>query len=138
MSKKVMVLCTGNSCRSQMAEGFLRALSGGCIEAHSAGVIASGLNARAAAVMAEAGVDISHHTSKEIDIELLRSMDLVITVCDNAHEACPMLPPAVHKRHMPVRDPVHTTGSEEHIMKDFRRARDEIRELMLSIIGELC
>lgn len=138
MSKKVMVLCTGNSCRSQMAEGFLRALSGGCIEAHSAGVIASGLNERAAAVMAEAGVDISMQRSKEIDLDLLRTMDLVITVCDNAHEACPMLPPTVQRRHMPVRDPIHTRGSQEHVMADFRRARDEIRGLMLSIIGELC
>ena len=138
MSKKVMVLCTGNSCRSQMAEGFLRSLSGGCIEAHSAGVIASGLNGRAVKVMAEVGVDISHHKSKEIDIDLLRSMDLVITVCDNAHEACPMLPPTIQRKHLPVRDPVHTRGSEEHIMQDFRRARDELRSLMLSIIGELC
>jgi arsenate reductase len=135
--KRIMVLCTGNSCRSQMAEGFLRAMGNGKVEAHSAGVMATGLHPRAVAVMKEAGIDISGQTSKEIDLELLRSMELVITVCDNAAEACPLLPPSVNRLHIPVKDPVGAQGTEQEIMDEFRRARDEIKKKMQKVLEEL-
>ncbi len=125
---KVMFLCTGNSCRSQMAEGFARVLGRGGIEAHSAGLMAAGVHPRAVAVMAEAGIDISGQRSKEIDPGLLRSMDLVITLCDHAAESCPRTPPSVRRFHWPVKDPVGASGTEAEIMSEFRRARDEIRD----------
>ncbi len=125
---RIMFLCTGNSCRSQMAEGFARHLAKDRVEAHSAGILAAGVNPRAVAVMAEAGVDISGQTSKEVDERLLRAMDIVITLCDNAKEACPWVPERVEQLHWPVKDPVGTRGSEERIMQEFCRARDEIRE----------
>ena len=95
--------------------------------------MAAGVNERAVAVMEEAGIDISGQTSKEIDERLLRSMDIVITLCDNAREACPWIPDRVEQLHWPVKDPVGTKGSEDRIMKDFRRARDEIREKIMTI-----
>ncbi len=111
-----------------MAEGFARQLGKERgLEAHSAGLMAAGVHPRAIAVMQEAGVDISGHASKEIDERLLRSMDTVVTLCDNAAEACPWTPPHIKVLHWPIRDPVAARGSEEQIMKDFRRARDEIR-----------
>jgi len=124
---KVMFLCTGNSCRSQMAEGFARELGKGRVEAFSAGLMAAGVNARAMAVMKEAGIDISGQTSKEIDAVLLRSMDVVITLCDNAAEACPWTPPSLKRLHWPIKDPILARGTDAMIMNDFRRARDEIR-----------
>jgi arsenate reductase len=132
--KKVMVLCTGNSCRSQMAEGFLREMGGGRIEAHSAGIVAAGLNQRAVAVMREAGIDISGQRSKEIDPALLNTMDYVITVCGNAEATCPATPPTVKRIHIPIDDPVGTQGTEEEIMRAFRRARDEIRDAFTPIV----
>jgi arsenate reductase (thioredoxin) len=125
---KIMFLCTGNSCRSQMAEGFARELGKGLIEPYSAGLIAAGVNTRAMAVMQEAGIDISGQKSKEIDVDLLRMMDMVITLCDSAAEACPYTPPVIQRIHWPIKDPVGTVGTEEEIMKEFRRARDEIKE----------
>lgn len=134
--KKIMVLCTGNSCRSQMAEGFLRELGRGRVEAHSAGLMAAGVNPRAVAAMREAGIDISAQTSDVIDPELLKGMDLVVTVCDSAAGACPPTPPSVRRLHMPVRDPVGATGTEEQIMAEFRRARDELRSAMEKVLRE--
>jgi len=134
---KVMFLCTGNSCRSQMAEGFARELGKGLVEAYSAGLMAAGVNQKAVAAMREAGIDISGQRSKEIDERLLRSMDVVITLCDNAVEACPWTPPRVTVLHWPVRDPVLTRGPEGEVMKDFRRARDEIREKIVSFLNDL-
>jgi len=125
---KAMFLCTGNSCRSQMAEGFARELGKDLIEPYSAGLIAAGINARAIAVMKEAGIDISNQKSEEIDIDLLRTMNIVITLCSNAEEACPYTPPGIRRIHWPIKDPVGTIGTEEEIMKEFRRARDEIRK----------
>lgn len=124
---KAMFLCTGNSCRSQMAEGFARELGKGLIEAHSAGLIAAGVNPRAVAVMREAGIDITGQKSKEIDSDLLRAMDVVITLCGNAEESCPYTPPGIRRLHWPIKDPVGAVGTEEEIMGEFRRARDEIR-----------
>ena len=139
-SLKVAFLCTGNACRSQMAEGFARAIGKGRILAHSAGLIAAGVHPRAIAVMREAGIDISSQRSKEIDPDLLRAMDIVITLCDNAAESCPRTPPEVRRIHWPVKDPVGARGSEEEVMAEFRRARDEIahriQELLRDVVAE--
>lgn len=135
--KKVMVLCTANSCRSQMAEGFLRELGRGLVEAHSAGVFAAKVHPRAIAVMKEAGIDISGQRSKPLDEELLNKMDVVITVCGNAEAFCPRTPPGIRRIHWPIDDPVGTGGSEEKIMDAFRRCRDQIREKMEGFIREL-
>jgi arsenate reductase (thioredoxin) len=124
---RIIFLCTGNSCRSQMAEGFARELGKGLIEPYSAGLIAAGVNTRAIAVMKETGIDISGQESKEIDAGLLRTMDMVITLCNNAAEACPYTPPEIKRIHWPIKDPVGTIGTEEEIIKEFRRARDEIK-----------
>ncbi len=133
---RIMFLCTGNSCRSQMAEGFARELGRGIVEAHSAGLMAAGVHSRAIAVMREAGIDISAQRSKEIDPHLLGQMDVVITLCSNAEEACPVTPRAVQRLHWPVRDPVGTVGTEAEIMKEFRRARDEIRQKIQEFLAE--
>ena len=125
---KVMFLCTGNSCRSQMAEGFARHFGRGRLEVHSAGVLAAGVHPRAIAVMQEAGVDISGQSSKIADQRQLATMVVIITLCDNARDTCPFTPPKVTRLHWPIKDPVGAVGTEEYIMSEFRRARDEIRE----------
>jgi arsenate reductase len=125
---KIMFLCAGNSCRSQMAEGFARELGKGVLEPHSAGLMPAGVHPRAIVAMNEIGIDISGQGSKAIDEGLLQTMDMVITLCDNAAEACPRTPPEIRRLHWPIKDPVGTRGTEEEIMKEFRRARDEIRE----------
>jgi ACR3 family arsenite transporter len=134
---KVMFLCTGNSCRSQMAEGLARDLGKGMIEPHSAGLIAAGVHPRAIAVMKEIGIDISGQKSKEIDEGLLRKMDVVITLCGNAEKSCPWTPPEIKRLHWPINDPVGTVGSDEKIIKEFRRARDEIGARTVQLISEL-
>jgi len=131
---KVMFLCTANSCRSQMAEGFARELGKGLVEAYSAGLMHAGVQPRAIVVMKEAGIDISKQESKEIDEDLLRKMDVVITLCTNAEAACPRTPPEIRRIHWPIKDPVGTTGTEEKIMREFRRARDEIKKKVQDII----
>lgn len=132
---KVMFLCTGNSCRSQMAEGFARSLGKGLIEPYSAGVIAAGVHPRAIAAMKEIGIDISHQKSEEMDFDLLKTMDIVITLCGHAEASCPATPPHIKRFHWPVEDPVGAIGTEEEIMKEFRRARDEIREKIVKFIA---
>ena len=126
---KVLILCTGNSCRSQMAHGFLQSFD---MDLHvsSAGTEASGkLNQRAVAVMKEVGIDISHHTSDSVDIYLNEEWDYVITVCGGANEVCPAFIGKVKNRlHIGFDDPSHTTGTEDYIMNDFRRVRDLIKE----------
>ena len=134
---KVMFLCTGNSCRSQIAEGFARVLGKGRIEAHSAGLMAAGVHPRAIAVMRESGIDISGQRSREIDPYLLLAMDVAITLCDNADASCPRTPPSLKRFHWPIKDPVGTAGTEDEIMSEFRRARDEIREKIQGFIGSL-
>jgi arsenate reductase len=135
--KKVMFLCTANSCRSQMAEGFAKEFGKGLIEVHSAGLMSAGVHRRAIAVMKEIGIDISRQKSKEIDEKLLRKMDIVVTLCGNAEETCPWTPPNIKRIHWPINDPVGTTGTEEEIMKEFRRARDEIKERVKKLIEEI-
>ena len=132
-----MFLCTANSCRSQMAEGFAKELGRDLMEVYSAGLMAAGVHTRAAAVMKELRIDITGQKSKEIDPVLLRKMDLVITLCRHAEEYCPTTPPEVKRLHWPVRDPVGTVGTEEEIMKDFRRARDEIRGKIQGLIRDI-
>jgi arsenate reductase len=127
MKIKIMFLCTGNSCRSQMAEGLARDLGKGVLEPHSAGLIPAGVHPRAIAVMKELGIDISGQISKVIDERLLNTMDIVVTLCDNAAEACPLTPAKIKRLHWPIKDPVGTTGTEAEIMREFRRARDEIK-----------
>jgi arsenate reductase len=120
-----------------MAEGFARDLGKGLIEASSAGLMAAGVHPRAMAVMREVGIDISRQRSREIDPDLMRTMDVVITLCGNAEEACPRTPPEVKRLHWPIKDPVGTIGTEETIMREFRRARDEIRVKIQGFIGAL-
>ena len=130
-----MFLCTGNSCRSQMAEGLARELGKGMIEAYSAGLMAAGVHPRVVAVMRELGIDVSGQQSKTVDERLLKTMDMVITLCANAAEACPWTPPEIKRLHWPIKDPVETRGTEEEVMKDFRRARDEIKGKILAVLA---
>jgi len=120
-----------------MAEGFARSLGKEVIEPYSAGLMAAGVHPRAAAVMREAGIDISHQSSKEIDLALIRKMDVIITLCGHAEATCPATPPNVKRLHWPIDDPVGTRGTEEFIMNDFRRARDEIRALVTEFIRKI-
>ncbi|MEW6424003.1 MAG: arsenate reductase (thioredoxin) [Bacillota bacterium] len=135
--KKVLFLCTGNSCRSQMAEGWAKALAKDKWEIHSAGTNPVGVNPRAVQVMAEAGVDISAQTSKPIDPDLLNSADLVITLCDDAAESCPVTPPTVRRLHWPLADPAKATGTEEEITAAFRAARDEIKRRVEELLSQI-
>ena len=134
---KVMFLCTANSCRSQMAEGLARHLGKGIIEPYSAGLFAHYVQPMAIAVMKEIGIDISGQKSKNIDEELLRTMDMVITLCGHAEETCPVTPPYIKRIHWPINDPVGTVGTEEEIMNAFRKARDEIKERIETLIAGL-
>ena len=138
--KRVLFLCTGNACRSQMAEGWARHLHGDLIEAASAGVSPHGLDPRAVQVMNEAGVDISGHRSKHVDELLDVVFDKVITVCDAAAEACPVFPRSVPKLHHGFQDPpalAANAGSEEEALAQYRRVRDEIRAFIENLPKEL-
>lgn len=135
--KRILVLCTGNSCRSQMAEGYLRHFGGTAVEVFSAGVEAHGLNPRAAAVMEEDGIDISTHTSKTVDAFLGQHFDQVITVCDSARETCPWFPANAVRSHHDFPDPAKATGTAQEVMDEFRRVRDMIRSHAKSFIGAL-
>ena len=134
---KLMFLCTGNSCRSQMAEGFARVLGKGIIEPYSAGLKPAGVNEKAERVMEEIGIDISKQTSKAIDEKLLKQMDIVITLCDNAAESCPWTPPEIKRIHWSLEDPAKATGSEEEVMNEFRRIRDEIEQRVKNLVEEV-
>ena len=126
---KILILCTGNSCRSQMAHGFLESFDDR-LTVRSAGTEASGkLNEKAVAAMKEIGIDISHHTSDPVEKYLGDQWDYVITVCGGANENCPAFMGKVkHRLHIGFDDPSHVTGSEEHIWSEFIRVRDEIKE----------
>lgn len=131
MSKlKILFLCTGNSCRSQMAEGWARALKGDVIDPYSAGVEIHGMNPRAVQVMAEAGVDISGQHSKHVDELAGTEFDYVVTVCDRANESCPLFPGKTKIVHVGFDDPpklAATAKTEEEALSHYRRVRDEIR-----------
>ena len=130
MSKPlILILCTGNSCRSHLAEGVLRAAVGEAAEVASAGSVPAGfVHPVAVEVMAEIGIDISGHTSKHLNEFLERDVHTAITVCGNVDQVCPVFPAQVEKFHWPFEDPAKTGGSEEEIRAVFRRVRDEIRE----------
>jgi len=124
----VLILCTGNSCRSHLAEGILRHAAGDLFDVRSAGSKPAGyVHPKAIAVMKEIGIDISGHTSKHMNEFLQRKIDTVITVCGKADQACPMFPGQVNRYHWGFDDPAHATGAEEEILNVFRRVRDQIR-----------
>lgn len=135
--KNILVLCTGNSCRSQIAEGFLKAMLRDQANAYSAGVETHGVNPRAIATMKEVGIDLSGHTSNHIDDYLEFPMDLVITVCDHAKERCPIFPGGVESVHQNFADPAGAKGSEEEIAQSFRDVREQIRTYLAGLIGEM-
>lgn len=135
---KIMFLCTGNSCRSQMAEGFARKLGKGLLEPYSAGVMPAGfVSPYAIRVMREEGIDISDQWSKDIDEKLLNTMDIIITLCGHAESSCPVTPPHIKRLHWPVDDPMSVSGTEEEILHAYRKARDEIKERLLKFLEEV-
>ena len=125
--KNILVLCTGNSCRSQMAEGYLRYFSDGMAIVFSAGIETHGVNPRAISVMLADGIDISHHTSNNVNEYLAVKFDFIITVCDHANEVCPVFPSSAKKFHFNFPDPAKVTGVEEEIILEFRRVRELIK-----------
>jgi len=133
--KRVLILCTGNSARSQIAEGLLRHQAGDCFEVFSAGTRPSVVRPEAIAVMSEVGIDISGHRSKSVDEFTGQQLDYVITVCDNARESCPMFPGASKRLHWPFEDPALAQGSEEERKAAFRRVRDQIHGRMVEFLG---
>jgi len=134
--EKILVLCTGNSCRSQIAEGYLRHFANGKAEIYSAGVETHGVNPRAIAIMKEDGIGISGHTSNNIDEYRDVDFDFVITVCDNAKERCPYFPTQAKKFHYNFPDPAKAKGSEEEIMNEFRKVREMIKTYCKKFVND--
>lgn len=134
--KNILVLCTGNSCRSQMAHGYLQQFAGNKAKVYSAGVETHGVNPKAIAVMKEDGLDISQHTSNNVNEYFGVNFDFVITVCDNAKERCPYFPTNAKKFHYNFPDPAKATGTDEEIMNEFRRVRQMIKEYSQKFISE--
>jgi arsenate reductase len=134
--KKILVLCTGNSCRSQMAEGYLRYFAKGKAEVYSAGIETHGVNPRAIAIMKEDGIDISLHTSNNINEYRDIAFDFVITVCDNAKERCPVFVSRAIQFHHNFPDPAKAKGTEVEIKEEFRKVRDSIRTYSQNFIKE--
>lgn len=132
--KKIYFLCTGNSCRSQMAEGYGKTLLKGKYECRSAGVEKHGLNPYAVRAMAEDGVDISHQKSKLIDLNYFNSADLIVTLCGDARDRCPVIPPQAQSIHWPLPDPAQAKGTHEQKMIVFRQVRDEIKKRVAKLI----
>jgi arsenate reductase len=133
MNTRILILCTGNSARSQMAEGLLRSMGGGALDVFSAGTTPSFVRPEAIAVMAERGIDISGHTSKHVDEFKGQSFDYVITVCDNARETCPVFPGAPRRIHWSLPDPAAVEGSEDQRLEAFRN----VRAMLTVRFGEL-
>ena len=128
MKKKILVLCTGNSCRSQIAEGYMRHFAGDKAEVYSAGVETHGVNPKAIATMKEDGIDISNHTSNHIDEYGHISFDFVITVCDSAKERCPFFPTTAKIFSYNFPDPAKATGTDDEIKEQFRQVRQQIKD----------
>ena len=128
MTKKILVLCTGNSCRSQIAEGYLKYFAKDKAEVYSAGIETHGVNPRAVVTMQEDGIDISTHTSNNINEYSNIDFDFVITVCDNAKERCPFFPSDAKKFHYNFPDPAKATGTEDEILQQFRNVRQLIKD----------
>ena len=134
--KKILVLCTGNSCRSQLAEGFLRHFAGDKAQIYSAGIETHGVNPKAIATMAEIGIDISGHTSNNVNEYADINFDYVITVCDNAKENCPFFPTKAQKFHYNFPDPAKATGTEEEMKAEFREVREMIKTYCENFVKE--
>ena len=130
----ILFLCTGNSCRSQIAEGWARHLGGNAVAVQSAGIEAHGKNPRAIEVMREAGIDISDQESTIVDDCMLQRADVVVTVCGHADEQCPVLPSRITKFHWPLTDPAKATGSDHQIMCEFRAIRDQIEQRVRELL----
>jgi arsenate reductase len=128
-------VCTGNACRSQMAEGFARALAGDRWEVASGGLAPTRVDPRAIAAMAEAGIDISRQASKPVDPLLLARAAVVVTLCGEAEETCPATPPHVRRLHWPLPDPARATGTEAEVMAVFRTVREEIRRRVEALVA---
>ena len=133
--KKILLLCTGNSCRSQMAEGFIRRFAGEKAHVYSAGIAAHGVNKRAIACMHEIGIDMTGHTSNQVNEYANLVFDYVITVCDHAQESCPVVPYTASKIHQSFADPAKASGSEEEIQSMFRVVRDQIGAFCLEFVN---
>jgi len=136
MKKKILVLCTGNSCRSQIAEGYLRHFAGNKAEVYSAGVETHGVNPKAIQIMKEDGIDISNQTSNNMNEYCDIDFDYVITVCDNAKERCPFFPSKAKKFHHNFPDPAKATGSEDEIIQQFRNVREQIKDYSQNFVVE--
>lgn len=136
MKKKILILCTGNSCRSQIAEGYMKFFAGNKAEVYSAGVETHGVNPKAILIMKEDGIDISNHTSNNIDEYTNIDFDFVITVCDNAKERCPFFPTKAVKFHYNFPDPAKATGTDSEIMEQFRSVRGMIKEYCKNFVAE--
>ena len=136
MTKKTLVLCTGNSCRSQMAEGYLRYFAGNKAEIYSAGIETHGVNPNAIAIMKEDGIDISAHTSNHIDEYSHINFDFIITVCDNANESCPIFLSKAKKFHHNFPDPAKAAGTDHEITAQFRTVRQSIKEYSRNFVAE--
>jgi arsenate reductase (thioredoxin) len=134
---KILILCTGNSCRSQMAQGFLQSFNSDLAVSSAGTEPAKQINQKAVQVMNEAGIDISHHKPKLVDQYLKNEWDYVITVCDDANETCPVFVGKVkHRLHMGFEDPSKTQGSDEYIMSEFRRVRDQIKKAFQNLYND--
>ena len=134
--KRILVLCTGNSCRSQIAEGYLKHLAGDKAEIYSAGIETHGVNPKAVEIMKEDGIDISHQASNNVNEYRNINFDFVITVCDNAKENCPVFPSTAKKFHQNFIDPAKATGTQEEIKEAFRKVRDEIKNYCKKFVVE--
>ncbi|HNP23648.1 MAG TPA: arsenate reductase ArsC [Panacibacter sp.] len=134
--KKILVLCTGNSCRSQIAEGYLKHFAGDKAAVYSAGVETHGVNPKAIQTMQEDGIDISKHTSNNINEYRDIDFDFVITVCDNARERCPYFPSNAMKFHYNFPDPAKATGTAEEVMQQFREVRNMIKEYCRQFVSD--
>jgi arsenate reductase len=133
----ILFLCTGNSCRSQMAEGWARHMVGSNHQIQSAGIEAHGKNPRAIAVMAEVGIDISGQESTRLTDKMLQDADVLVTVCGHADEHCPVLPSGKQKIHWPLTDPAKAKGTEAEIMAEFRATRDEVSERVVDLLEQV-
>jgi arsenate reductase len=134
--KKILVLCTGNSCRSQIAEGYLRYFAGDKAKIYSAGIETHGVNPKAIATMQEDGMDISTHTSNHMDEYRNIEFDFVITVCDNAKERCPFFPSKAKKFHQNFPDPAKASGTQEEIKDQFRLVRQQIKDYCKKFVDD--
>lgn len=132
---RILFLCDGNSCRSQMAEGYANALGGKWLEARSAGIVAHGKNSKAIEIMLEDQIDITSQESTVVDNEMISWADLIVTVCSHVDSHCLVLPGGIRKKHWPLSDPAKAQGTDDEIMQEFRSVRDEVKRRVLGMLG---